>query len=104
MSSWGYRTFEDGIACDWLEAEILRSLLSGPRAGLPDAAVGWCEQNRDLDCRFLISHAIDAMKLILTNQSEMWVRWDDDADRFDCWSDHQQELIEDLKNALKDGL
>ena len=19
MSSWGYRTFEDGIACDWLE-------------------------------------------------------------------------------------
>ena len=84
MSSWGYRTFEDGIACDWLEdlhdsdpiaffvkcldltgldyfdflacigvvctAEMLRGMKLGPRPGLPDAAVGWCQQYRDLNC------------------------------------------------------
>jgi len=131
MSSWGYRTFEDGIACDWLEdlhdsdpiaffvkcldladleyfdflacvgvvctAEMLRGIKSGPRPGLPEAAVGWCEEHRDLNCGFLIPRAIDSLKLVLTDRSEMWVRWDDDAERFDCWLEHQQELMENLQ-------
>ena len=137
MSSWGYQTFEDGIACDWLEdlydsdptaffvkcldlqgldyfdflacigvvctAEMLRGVITGPRAGLPDAAAGWCEQHRDLNCKFLVPRAINALKLVLSDRSEMWVRWDDDADLFDCWMEHQQELIEDMRNILQDG-
>ena len=137
MSSWGYQTFEDGIACDWLEdlhdsdpiaffmkcldlqgldyfdflacigvvctSEMLRGVITGPRAGLPDAAAGWCEQHRDLNCKFLVPRAINALKLVLSDRSEMWVRWDDDADRFDCWMEHQQELIEEMRNILQDG-
>ena len=82
---------------------MLRGVNSGPRAGLPDAALGWCETHRELNCRFLIPRAIRAMKLVLTERSAMWVRWDDDAERFDCWMQHQQDLIEDLKNILQDG-
>ena len=138
MSSWGYHTFQDEIACDWLEdlhdsdpipffvkcldlagldhidflacvgvvctAEMLFGIKSGPRSGLPEAAVAWCEQYRELNCAFLIPHAIDALRLVLTDCSEMWVRWDDEADRFDSWLEHQQKLVEGLRSVLREGI
>ncbi|MCH1439946.1 MAG: DUF4259 domain-containing protein [Rubripirellula sp.] len=137
MSSWGYKTFEDEIACDWLEdlhdsdpiaffvkcldltgldhldflacigvvcsAEMLCGIKSGPRLGLPNAAARWCEQHHDLNCDFLIPRAIDALKLVLTDRSEMWVRWDDEAGQFDSWLEHQQELIEVLERFRREG-
>lgn len=134
MSSWGYRTFEDGIACDWLEdlhdsdpiaffvkcldltgldyldflacvgvvctSEMLRGIKVGPRSGLPESAVHWCEQYHELDCGFLIPRAVEGLRHVLSSRSEMWVRWDDEADRFDCWLEHQQKLVEDLQDVL----
>ena len=137
MSSWGYRTFEDDIACDWFEdlydsdpiaffvkcldlegrddldflacigvvctAEILCGVTKQPRIGIPDRAVRWCVEHRDLRCRYLIPRAIKGMKLVLADRSEMWVRWEDDEERFNDWKKHQQELLQCLEDPFSDS-
>ncbi|MEM1068528.1 MAG: DUF4259 domain-containing protein [Planctomycetota bacterium] len=79
-----------GIVCT---AEMLHGLLLEPRAGLPDTAMEWFEQHRELDVQPFVPDAINGLNRVIGPQSEMTELWQDDGDRFGEWQAHIQDLI-----------
>ena len=133
MGSWGPGTFEDDIACDWLEdlhesdpiaffahcldlgdlqyveflacvgvvctAEIVHSLICEPRAGLPEAAYEWLEENQRLDVVPLIPDTIAGLHRVLGPESEMHEMWEDSGN-LHVWEAKTSDLLRRLESVL----
>jgi len=134
MGSWGLGTFEDDIACDWLEdlqesdpiaffeqcldlsdhqyveflacvgvvctAEIIHSLISEPRTGLPEAAHQWLGEHRRLNILPFIPDAIAGLRRVMGPDSEMRELWEDN-DAMHCdWMIQMRDLVKRLESAL----
>ncbi len=133
MGTWGYKTFEDDAACDWLSgltasqggalleqallagddegrldyaravhilaaAEIVYGLLNGPQSGLPEQARTWIDANRRLDVACLKPVCERQLGRVLSEQSELRQRWQQNKQDYPDWKAN----VESLRNALMD--
>ena len=135
MGSWGYRTFEDDIAIDWLEdlhdsdpiaffeqcldlsgseyveflacvgvvctAEMIHSLLSEPRPGLPEAAHQWLHEHHGLNAFRFVPQTILSLQRIMGPNSEMHGLWEDNEESYESWMSQMNDLLNRLESVPK---
>lgn len=131
MGTWGPGTFEDDIACDWVEdlfesdpiaffvqcldlegesyleflacvgvvctAEVISALLCGARRGLPEAIRQWVASNDTLNVLPLVPSAIEGLRRVAGDESEMQQRFEDNQEMYEPWL----ELVDDLIQRLQ---
>lgn len=131
MNPWGIKTFDDEIACDWLEdlydsdpvaflaqsldlsdtgdldylpcmgvfcaAELVHAKHSQNVERIPKELSQWLEQNTELGLSGFILPALNALRQILTSESELVERWSDNEAAADLWLQHKRELLELLE-------
>ncbi|KAA1258478.1 hypothetical protein LF1_09980 [Rubripirellula obstinata] len=85
-----------GVVCT---SEMIHSILSEPRSGMPEAARVWVADQEDIEIalRGLIPDAIEALDRVLCPSSEMTIRWQDAGEtHYGTWYGE----VESLKNQL----
>jgi hypothetical protein len=79
-------------------AEVLLALKGKARDNLPEEVTNWVKSNKELDVTKLIPKAIDSVKKILSEDSELNELWEE-SDDFDSWVKDVTELVTALENS-----
>jgi len=96
MATWGTKTFEDDTATDWLleliDAEESRDFLLENITISEDQAPGYDTG--------VPEKAQDALKLVLTDDSELIQTWKDQDD-YEEWREGVDELVEIMEQLVE---
>jgi len=96
-------TFDAGENEEYLEApegqaiiaaaEVINCFFNSPREGIPEQAIKWVDDHKNIDVKSLVPEAIMKLARVLAEDSEIRELWEENEELFPKWLKDVEDLL-----------
>ena len=98
LSEDGESGYDTGVIC-LAACEVIVALIDEPRRGLPEELKDWLSENECDDITDLPEKALESLKIVLKDSSELMETWKEQED-YDEWREGVDELAEIMEQLV----
>lgn len=91
--------YDTGVIC-LAACEVIVALIDEPRRGLPEELNDWLADNECDDITDLPERAMESLKIVLNDGSELMETWKEQED-YDEWRERVDELVEIMEQLVQ---